>query len=93
MLDDLDSLSDEIPFDLLKPSYLLNLLKTQDDLESLVSRLEKLEIIGENFTRYWERDKVYYKYDIINSYLTIKEQDLRYQIGKLKNVKCISSNS
>lgn len=79
ILDDLDSLSEKIPSYLPKPSYLLNLLKTQDDLESLISRLEKLEIIRENPIKYWDRNKVYCKLNIINPDLTIKAQGLRYK--------------
>lgn len=74
----------EIPKYFLTPTYLLNLLKNQENLDSLVSRLEKLEIIEENPTKYWERDKVYCKLNIINPNLTIKAQDFKYTNWKIK---------
>ena len=30
----------------------------EEQIQSLIDRLEKLEIIGENVLKYWEKDKV-----------------------------------
>lgn len=58
--------------------YLLTLLRIQEDLNVVISRLEKLEVIEENLIKYWKRDKVYCRLNIINSDLTIKVQDFKY---------------
>ena len=36
--------------------FMINIKEEQ--IQSLIDRLEKLEIIGENVLRYWEKDKV-----------------------------------
>lgn len=37
---------------IIRPSYILSLLKTPKDLKTKISRLEKLKILGENLTKY-----------------------------------------
>lgn len=59
-------------------SHKLNLMKTQSDLDSVISRLEKLEILRENLVKYQKLDKIYCKLDIINLDITIKAQDFKY---------------
>lgn len=46
---------------------LRNILLTTDDINKIVSKLEKLEIIGEKILKYWEKNFIYYKLDITNS--------------------------
>lgn len=75
--EELEFMDSNIPTDFLTP-FLLNLIKTQEDLDSLLYKLEKLEILEETPTKYWERDQVYCKLNIINSDLTIKSQQLKY---------------
>lgn len=71
-MDTLDNIIIDILDDLVRTTYLLNSLKTRDDLDNLISRFEKLEIIDENPIIYWALDKTYCKLEIINPDLTIK---------------------
>lgn len=47
ILDNLDDIALEISEDLVTTTYLLNSLRIQEDLDSLIFRLEKLKIVGE----------------------------------------------
>ena len=59
--------------------YMYNLLETGIyEIDTLISKLEKLEIIGENPTKHWEKDKYYYKLEILNLNLKITSQKLDY---------------
>ena len=44
----------------------------EEQIQSLIDRLEKLEFIGENVLKYWEKDKVEYILKIKNSDYKIK---------------------
>ena len=44
----------------------------EEQIQSLIDRLEKLEIMGENILKYWEKDKVQYILKIKNSNYKIK---------------------
>ena len=50
--------------------FMINIKEEQ--IQSLIDRLEKLEIIGENVLRYWEKDKVEGILKIKNPYYKIK---------------------
>ena len=50
LTDDLVQVSNSINY------FIINIKEEQ--IESLIDRLEKLEIIGENVLKYWEKDKV-----------------------------------
>lgn len=73
-----DYTEDLNPTEKLDMAYILRHLKCTEDLDSIMSRLEKLEIVGEDPTKYWELDQTYYKLEIINPNLTIKTQELKY---------------
>lgn len=70
--DELEEDLGEFPKDQITPSYILSLLKTAGDLDKLISKLEKLEVLGETPIKYWELDKIFCKLDIINPDITIK---------------------
>lgn len=73
LLQTLEEVDYEIPIDFIEPKYLLTLIRTQNDLNSIISK-------------YWDRDKVYCKLNIINPDLTIKAQDLRYTIWEMEEM-------
>ena len=50
LTDDLVQVSNSINY------FMINIKEEQ--IQSLIDRLEKLEIIGENVLKYWEKDKV-----------------------------------
>ena len=50
LTDDLVQVSNSINY------FIINIKEEQ--IESLIDRLEKLEIIGENVLKYWEKDEV-----------------------------------
>lgn len=47
---------------------LLNIgfIRHQQDIDDILTQLDKIEIIGENPIKYWEKDTVSCKLDIIN---------------------------
>ena len=54
----------------------------EEQIQSLIDRLEKLEIIGENVLRYWEKDKV-------ECILKIKNPDYKIKTAKMKKIEKI----
>ena len=52
----------------------------EEQLQSLIDRLEKLEIIRENVLKYWENDKV-------QCILNIKNPDYRIKTAKIEATK------
>ena len=51
--------------------------RNEEQIQSLIDRLEKLEIIGENVLKYWEKDKV-------QCILKIKNQDYKIKTAKIE---------
>ena len=49
----------------------------EEQIQSLIDRLEKLEIIGENVLKYWEKDKV-------QCILKIKNLDYKIKSAKIE---------
>ena len=49
----------------------------EEQIQNLVDRLEKLEIIGENFFKHWEKDKV-------QCILKIKNSDYKIKTAKIE---------
>ena len=50
-----------LTYDLVQVSNSINYFMInikEEQIQSLIDRLEKLEIIGENVLKYWEKDKV-----------------------------------
>lgn len=82
-----ENLQVDIPTDLIPPSYILSLLKSQEDSGTIILRLEKTKILGETPTKYWELDKIYCKLKIINPDLTIKVQDFKYTNWEIEKYK------
>ena len=59
------------------PEYIYNLLTSgYTDIDNIISRLEKEEIIGENPTKHWECNKIVCK-------LELKDLSFRIQKGKI----------
>ena len=54
--------------------FMINIKEEQ--IQSLIDKLEKLEIIGENVLKYWEKDKV-------KCILKIKNPDYKIKIAKI----------
>ena len=52
----------------------------EEQMQNLVDRLEKLEIMGENVLRYWEKDKV-------QCMLKIKNLDYKIKIAKIEAIE------
>ena len=55
--------------------FMINIKEEQ--IQSLIDRLEKLEIIGENVLKYWEKDKV-------ECILKIKNPDYKIKTAKIE---------
>ena len=57
----------EISLEILENEKIYNMLETWTyEIDSLMSKLEKLEIFGENLTTHWEKDKTYCKLELLN---------------------------
>ena len=54
--------------------------KKKEQIQNLVDRLEKLEIIGENVLKYWEKDKV-------QCILKIKNLDYKIKFAKIETTE------
>ena len=59
-------------------NFMININKEQ--IQSLIDRLEKLEIIGENVLKYWEKDKV-------QCILKIKNLDYKIKTAKIEETE------
>lgn len=64
----------------------INKVVTFDNIQQIIDRLNKISIIGEDPTQYWEKDPVICKLDIINPDLIIKTKDIQY--GNLEQEEC-----
>ena len=69
LTDDLVQVSNSINY------FMINIKEEQ--IQSLIDRLEKLEIIGENVLKYWEKDKV-------QCILKIKNPDYKIKTAKIE---------
>lgn len=49
---------------------------TEQDIENLISKLEKMEILGENVIKYWEKDKILCELKIKNPEYIIKTKNI-----------------
>jgi len=56
----------------------INKTITFDNIQQIIDRLNKSSIIGEDPTKYWEKDPVICKLNIINPDLIIKTKDIPY---------------
>ena len=72
LTDDLAQVSNSINY------FMINIKEEQ--IQSLIDRLEKLEIIGENILKYWEKDKV-------QCILKIKNPDYKIKTAKIEATK------
>ena len=83
----------------MEPLQLYNLIIKESDINQLQSKLEKLKIIGEDPTKYWEYDKTYCKLEILNLEYKIKttnieatpkeKEDFKMHINDLLKLKVI----
>ena len=64
----------------------INKTITFDNIQQIIDRLNKSSIIGEDPTKYWEKDPVICKLDIINPDLIIKTKDIPY--GNFEQEEC-----
>ena len=51
---------------------------TFDNIQQIIDGLNKTSIIGEDPTKYWEKDPVICKLEIINPDLIIRTKDIQY---------------
>ena len=72
---------------LINPREISKLLLTTDDIDHIISKLEKLEIIGEKPLKYWDKDSIQCKLDIINPDLTIKTGSPKYDTWIMEEFK------
>ena len=56
----------------------INKTITFDNIQQIIDRLNKSSIIGEDPTKYWEKDPIICNLDIINPDLIIKTKDIPY---------------
>lgn len=61
----------------IRPINLINLI-TKGDIDFVISKLEKLKVIGEALSKYWEKNKIYYELEIIKLNLNIKGSNIKY---------------
>ena len=64
---------------------------TFDNIQQILDRLNKTSIIGEDPTKFWDRDPITCKLNIINPDLIIKTKIYSLITGNKKNVECIST--
>ena len=64
----------------------INKTITFDNIQQIIDRLNKSSIIGEDPTKYWEKDPVICKLNIINPDLIIKTKDIPY--SNFEQEKC-----
>jgi len=64
----------------------INKIITFDNIQQIIDGLNKINIIGEDPTKYWEKDPVICKLEIINSNLIIKSKDIQY--GNFEQEEC-----
>ena len=67
-------------------SVKINKIRTFDNIQQIIDELNKTSIIGEDPTKYWEKDPVICKLVIINPDLIIKTKDIQY--GNFQQEKC-----
>ena len=60
-------------------SVKINKIRTFDNIQQIIDELNKTSIIGEDPTKYWEKDPVICKLEIINPDMIIKTKDIRYE--------------
>ena len=60
-------------------SVKINKIITFDNIQQIIDELNKTSIIGEDPTKYWEKDPVICKLEIINTDLIIKTKDIQYE--------------
>ena len=60
-------------------SIKINKIITFDNIQQIIDGLNKTSIIGEDHTKYWEKDSIICKLEIINSDLIIKTKDIQYE--------------
>lgn len=51
----------------------------------MISQLEKLEIIGDNILKYWKKDRIYCKLDIINPNYKVKTANISPTNNEIKD--------
>ncbi|XP_059631379.1 uncharacterized protein LOC132274189 [Cornus florida] len=101
-LDEVFSRSNDLA-DMKKISHTLFTAPLDDfDLEDYIDRLEKLQIIGEDITKHWEKDKVICKLEILNPDYKIKtkkiesnnedREDFKMHIKKLLRFNAIKKS-
>ncbi|KAL4579631.1 hypothetical protein LXL04_015785 [Taraxacum kok-saghyz] len=73
-IDNLDFIEND--YDFLNTEYVYNTLVTEQDIDNLISKLEKMEIIGENVLKYWENDKVVCELKIKNPEYIIRTKNI-----------------
>ena len=86
-------------YDFVDLTQLYHTLVSEQDIEKLISKLEKLEITGENPSKYWEKDKLFCILDIINPEYKIRtakieatndnKEDFKMHINELLNLGVI----
>ena len=59
-------------------SIKINKTITFDNIQQIIDGLNKISILGEDPTKYWEKDPIICKLDIINPNLIIKTKDIQY---------------
>ena len=69
---------------------MINISKEQ--IENIINKLEKLEIIGEIVLKYWEKDKIYCQLKIKNRDYKIRTTKIEATEKENKIIKCALKN-
>ena len=75
----------EICLVLINNQKIYNLLETRiEEIDKIISKLEKVEILEENPTKFWEKDKIYCKLEILNPNLKISTSKVEASNKEIK---------
>lgn len=72
----LDLEKGEIPKDFISLELLYDQISEERDIQRLLEKLEKIEIIGENVLKYWDKNKILCKLEIINPDYIVKTEPI-----------------